>query len=276
MTSACNVGEGDGTFYALDKKTGKEAWRYRAGARIISSAVVHEGRVIFGSDDGAVYAINGASPNAGLRRAVFWDSALVRVPLSSANERLRAYLAGRGYEVVDAAALARFMTERVSDRVPSVVVFAIDHIPATVAPVAADTVLFRRYLNVGGSVVSFGAPPLIAPLNLQSLLGLNREAAPKLIGVRYTRGNFDPLGVTPTAFGTRLGLAQWYIDNWAALPEDVTTVLAYDEQGNAAAWIKNFGGPAGSGFIRFYAGDGSPGRPQNFGAVQTVAELRPR
>jgi outer membrane protein assembly factor BamB len=269
------VGEGDGTFYALEKKTGKEVWRYRAGARIISSAVVHDGRVVFGSDDGGVYAINGAAPNAGLRRAVFWDSAFVRVPLSAANDRLRAYLAGRGYEVLDAANLARFMTERVRDRAPSVVVFAIDHIPATVAPVAADTVLFRRYLNGGGTVVTFGAPPLIAPLNLQSLLGLQRDAAPNLIGVRYTRGNFDPLGVKPTALGKRLGLADWYIDNWGALPEDVTTVLAHDEQGNAAAWVKNYGGATGTGFIRFYAGDGSPGRPQNFISVQTIAELRP-
>jgi len=117
---------------------------------------------------------------------------------------------------------------------------------------------------------------LIAPLNLQSLLGLQRDAAPTLIGVRYTRGNFDPLGVKPTALGKRLGLADWYIDNWGALPDDVTTVLAHDEQGNAAAWIKTYGGPSGTGFIRFYAGDGSPGRPQNFISVQTIAELRPR
>jgi len=271
------VGEGDGTFYALDKKTGKEVWRYRAGGRILSSAIVHGGRVLFGSDDGGIYAVNAAiSPNAPLRRAVFWDSALVRAPLSSANDRLRAYLASRGYETLDAAALARFMADRERDRAPSVVVFAIDHIPATVAPVAADTVLFRRYLNAGGTVVAFGAPPLIAPLDLQSLLGLQRDAAPKLIGVRYTRGNFDPLGNRPTALGRQHGLAEWYIDNWGALPEDVTTVLAHDEQGNASAWIKNFGGPAGTGFIRFFAGDGSPGRPTNFTAVQAIAETRPR
>ena len=271
------VGEGDGTMYALDKKTGKEAWRYRAGARILSSAIVHEGRLIFGSDDGSVYAINAAaSPNAALKRAVFWDTTFSRAPLSNANDRLRAFLVSRGYEVLDANALATFMTQRVSDRNPSVVVFAMDHIPATVAPVAADTVLFRRYLNAGGTTVTFGPPPLIAPLNLQNLLGLVRDAAPKLLGVRYTRGNFDPLGVKPTALGRRLGLPQWYIDAWGAVPEDVTTVLAHDEQGNAASWIKSFGGPPGTGFIRFFAGDGAAGRPINWVNVQAIAERRPR
>ncbi len=270
------VGEGDGTMYALDKKTGKEAWRYRAGARIISSAIVHDGRLIFGSDDGSVYAINSAaSPNAALKRAVFWDTTVARAPLSNANDRMRTYLVSRGYEVLDANALATFMSRRVSDHAPSVVVFAMDHIPASVAPVGADTVLFRRYLNAGGSAVLFGAPPLIAPLNLQNLLGLVRDAAPKLIGVRYTRGNFDPLGVKPTALGRRLGLPEWYIDNWGAVAEDVTTVLSYDEHGNAASWIKNFGGPPGTGFIRFFAGDGSAGRPTNFVGVQVIAERRP-
>ncbi|MGH7712647.1 MAG: hypothetical protein ACREOG_15255, partial [Gemmatimonadaceae bacterium] len=78
------------------------------------------------------------------------------------------------------------------------------------------------------------------------------------------------------ALGRRFGLADWYIDNWGALPQDVTTVLANDEHGNAASWIKSFGGPPGTGFIRFFAGDGSPGRPQNFIAVQAVAETRPK
>jgi outer membrane protein assembly factor BamB len=270
------IGEGDGTMYALDKKTGKEAWRYRAGARILSSAIVHDGRLIFGSDDGSVYAINAAaSPNAALKRAAFFDTALTRAPLSTANDRLRAYLVSRGYELLDANALASFMAQRASDRTPSVVVFAIDHIPATVAPVAADTVLFRRYLNAGGSAVMFGPPPLIAPLSMQNLLGLVRDAAPKLIGVRYTRGNFDPLGVKPTALGRQLGLPEWYIDAWGAVPEDVTTVLAYDEQGNAASWIKTFGGPPGTGFIRFFAGDGAAGRPVNWVNVQAIAERRP-
>ena len=269
------VGEGDGTLYALDKTTGKEAWRYRCAARIMSSPVVQDGRLYFGSDDGAVYAVNAAA-GAPLARAVFWDSAFVQAPFSSNRTQLRDFLRNRGYTVLDAGGLARFLTDRVSDRAPSVVVFAMDHLPATVAPVAADTVLARRYLDAGGAIVWLGAPPLIAPPGMQSLKDLQRDAPRIFLGVRFLKGNFDPLGVTPTDAGRLAGLPSWYLDTWGANVEDVTTILATDEQGQAAAWIKSFGGPPGSGFVRFFVGDGSSGRPTNLAAVQAVAEMRPR
>jgi hypothetical protein len=191
--------------------------------------------------------------------------------------QLRDYLRVRGYEVLDATALAGFLTARLRDRVPSVVVFAMNHLPLTVAPSSSDTVLFRRYLDAGGKVLWHGLPPLIAPLTAKSLIDLDRQAVEQLIGVSFSRGNFDATGVTRiTEEGQRLGLPDWWLDNWGANPEDVTTVLAYDELGQAAAWIKSFGGPAGSGFVRFFAGDGSAGRPQLFTTVQALAELRPR
>ena len=56
----------------------------------------------------------------------------------------------------------------------------------------------------------------------------------------------------------------------------MTTVLAYDERGEAAAWVKRFGGGAGTGFVRVFNGDGTPGRPTAYAAVQTAAELRSR
>jgi hypothetical protein len=270
------VGEGDGTLYALDKRTGKEAWRWRAGARILSSAALRGGRLFVGSDDGSVYALN-AAEQAPLRRAVFWDSAYARAPLATSHVTLRTYLVNRGYELLDAAAVARFMTDRARDRAPSVVVFAIDHVPPTVAGAAADTALFRRYLDARGKVVWLGGPPMIASMAVRSLKELDRGAPERLIGVRYTRGNFDPLGVTRvTPEGRRLGLPAWYLDNWGADPADVSTVLAYDEQGQAVAWVKRFGGPSGTGFVRVFGGDGTPGRPHALAAVQTAAELFPR
>lgn len=271
------IGEGDGTVYALEKRTGREVWRYRMGARTVSSPVVHDGRLFIGSDDGGVYALNAApAGTSSMRRAVFWDTAFVAAPLSRNRVTVRDYLRGRGYEVLDAAGLERFFEERLRDRAPSVVVFSMDHLPATVAPVSSDTVLFRRYLNAGGTAVWLGAPPLLAPLTAQGLKDLDRSAPKRLLGVSFDGGNFDPLGVTPNAAGRRLGLPAWYIDNWSADPRDVTTVWAVDEQGQAAAWIKGFGGATGTGFMHFFAGDATPGRPQNHHAIQIVAELRPR
>jgi hypothetical protein len=272
------VGEGNGTLYALDKRTGKEAWRWRGGARILSTVAAEPGRLYVGSDDGSVYAIAAAADaGAPLRRAVFWDSVSAARPFASGRVAVRNYLVDRGYERLDEAGLARFMAERVRDRAPSSVVFAVDHVPATVAPVAADTALFRRYLDAGGTVVWLGAPPMIAPVAAQGLKDLDRDAPRRLTGVSFARGNFDPIGVSRvTAEGRRLGLPAWYLDAWAADPATVTTVLAFDEQGEAAAWVKRFGGPPGTGFVRVYSGDGSPGRPTAYPVIQTAAELRPR
>ena len=269
------VGEGDGTMYALDKRTGAEVWRYRVGHRIFSSPLVHDGRLYFGSDDGGIYAVNAARGEP-LRRAVFFDSAALPSAIVS-SEPLRAYLTRRGYEQLDTASLARFMSERVRDRAPSVVVFAMDHLPRSVAPVTADTVLFRRYLEARGKVVWIGTPPLLwlrPDSGGRTLKGVDRAAPARLLGVRHERGNFDLIGVakvTPQA--KQLGLPDWWLDNWGANPEDVTLVLAEDEWGLAAAWVKRYGGPSGSGFIRLFAGDGSPGRPSSMIAIQTAAEI---
>ena len=270
------VGENNGTLYALDRKTGAPAWTYRTGGALFSSPVVHDGRVFIGSDDGSVYAIN-ATDGAALRRAVFWDSAHTRAPMTNSYVTARNHLVDRGYELLDAGGLARFLLARIEDRAPSTVVFALDRLPPSVAPTADDTVLFRRYLDAGGTVIWFGTPPLIAPAGMTSLKQLDRDAVARLLGVRHRRGNFDALGVfRVTAEGRAMGLPSWWLDRWGADPEDVTTVLAYDEQGQAVAWIKRFGGPPGTGFIRLFSGDGSPGRPASLDAIRTAAELRPR
>ena len=269
------VGEGDGTLYALNRRTGAERWRYRVAGRIMSSPVVHDGRVYFGSDDG-VYAVNAAS-GAPLVRAVFWDTTYVQAPLSVNRVTLRNYLRDHGFEVLDRTSLAVFMADRTRDRAPSAVVFTQDVAPVTVAPVPSDTVLFRRYLDAGGTVVWLGTPPGMAPPGIQSLKDLDRSAPEQLIGVGFREGNFDPMGVTRvTPAGARLGLPSGWLDSWGADPQDVTTVFAYDEKGQAAAWIKAFGGPPGSGFIRVYSGDGDAGHPYLPEIVQTMADFRPR
>jgi hypothetical protein len=60
---------------------------------------------------------------------VYWDSTYLDVTRFGEHEAVRDYLASRGYEVVDDAALAELMTARVSNGAPSVVVFAMDRVP---------------------------------------------------------------------------------------------------------------------------------------------------
>jgi outer membrane protein assembly factor BamB len=274
------VGDGSGTIYAVDRASGKERWRYKAGRRIFSSPVVHQGTLYAGNDDGGVYAVRaGVAP---LRRAVFWDSSLVRASRVVTHVELRDYLAERGYEVLDGKALGRFLQERLRDRSPSVVVFSIDHLPPSVAPVAADTVLFRRYLDAGGKVVWPGIPPMIWPRDPRTGEGtdyiqIDRPGTSRLLGVDHARSNFDNYGAVVTAEGRRWGLSGWWDSNWGVDPAGVSETLALDDNGLASSWVKRYGGPPGTGFVRVYGGTWSAGGPTaNLAAVQAVADYMPR
>jgi hypothetical protein len=274
------VGDGSGTIYAVDRASGKERWRYQSGRRIFSSPVIGDGVLYVGNDDGGVYAVRtGAVP---LRRAVFWDSALVRASRIVTHRELRDYLGERGYEVLDAEGLGRFMRQRLTDRSPSVVVFSMDHLPATVAPVPADTVLFRRYLDAGGKVVWPGIPPMIWPRDPKTGEGtdyirIDRAGTSRLLGVDHARSNFDNYGAVVTGEGLRWGLSGWWDSNWGVDPAGVTETLALDDNGLASSWVKRYGGPPGTGFVRVYGGSWSAGGPTaNLAAVQAVAEFMPR
>ncbi|MGH7535596.1 MAG: hypothetical protein ACREMG_08420 [Gemmatimonadales bacterium] len=180
-----------------------------------------------------------------------------------------------------AAGLRTFLAGRAADRVPSVVVFAIDHLPETVAPVAADTVLFRRYLDHGGKVVWPGIPPMLWPRDPRTgefadYSGIDRAAPPRLLGVDHARGNFDGFGAMVTPEGTRWGLTGWWEANWSVDPKGVTEALAVDDNGIASSWVKNYGGPPGTGFVRIYGAGWNGGSPNvNFAMVQAVAEYLP-
>jgi outer membrane protein assembly factor BamB len=274
------VGDGSGTIYALERATGAERWRHRSGRRILSSPLPADGMLYVGNDDGGVYALRAA--NSALRRAVFWDSSLVRTSRIVIHQELRDYLRDRGYEVLDSDRLHSFLTERMKDRAPSVVVFAIDHLPPSVAPVAADSVLFRRYLASGGKVVWPGIPPLIWPRDPKTgesgeYKDIHREATTRLLGVDHARGNFDGYGASVTPEGRRWGMTGWWESNWSVDPAGVTETLAVDENGLASSWVKNYGGPAGTGFVRLYGGPWAAGGPTGtFSVVQAVAEYLPR
>lgn len=52
------VGCGDGYLYALDAKSGKQLWKFKASGGIRTQPVVHEGTVYVGADDGYLYALH--------------------------------------------------------------------------------------------------------------------------------------------------------------------------------------------------------------------------
>jgi hypothetical protein len=79
-----------------------------------------------------------------------------------------------------------------------------------------------------------------------------------------------------TSEGLRWGLSGWWDSNWSVDPAGVTETLALDDNGLASSWVKRYGGPPGTGFVRVYGGSWSAGGPTaNLAAVQAVAEYLP-
>lgn len=54
------IGDDIGTFHALDARTGRILWQYPTGMRIVGSAAVDDGVVVFGSANDTIYALRAA------------------------------------------------------------------------------------------------------------------------------------------------------------------------------------------------------------------------
>ncbi|HJU89168.1 MAG TPA: PQQ-binding-like beta-propeller repeat protein, partial [Gemmatimonadaceae bacterium] len=242
--------DGGGTIRALDAATGDERWRYRVDGGVLSSPSLGDGIVVFGSDDGSVYALGGAERT--LKRVVFWDSLVVQYAMARSHTTVRDHLRARGYEVMGAQALRAWLQSRATDRAPSVVVFALDYAPRLFTAATPDGALLRRYLDTGGKVVWVGLPPRMwipDSTGQRTLSGFGTGETSQLLGFTLKVDPFDAFGARVTSAGERWGLSGWFMSAWAAeVPEDVE-VLATDERGLAAAWVRSYGGPPGTGFV---------------------------
>jgi hypothetical protein len=265
------IGDNSGVLHGLDRATGTERWSFRAGGGIMSSPVVAGGVVYVGSSDGAIYAVR-LDQSAGLSRAVYWDSAQSAVSRRADHRALRDALVPLGYEPLAAAQLSSWMEQRIRDRHPSVVILATDQLPASFAQRDGVT---RRYLSAGGKIVSPGDPPFIWPAGPDGGRGystISRETTSRLLDVDHARAQFDRYGARPTDLGREWGLTGWWQSTWSIEPPRDGSVLALDERGLAAAWVKNYGGPRGTGFVQVNRGQWSP---NELGQLTTIAEYRP-
>jgi outer membrane protein assembly factor BamB len=243
------IGDAAGYLHAIDKDTGEQRWSYRARGGVITSPSVSDGVVFFGSDDGKVYALHEDATVP--TRVVFWDEAYERFSFLQQHLAVRTYLEGWGYVRQNADSLAAFMTARIDDRAPSVVVFAIDHVPAEIGATPSDTTLFRRYLDAGGKVVWLGLPPMLLERNPETaqVTAFDRTRPSSLLGVDHSSVNFDSYNSNPTALGRTWGMAVGRITTYAVDTADGIDVLATDENGRAGIWVRNYGGPPGTGFV---------------------------
>lgn len=257
-------GDGGGNVFAVHARNGAEQWRFKTKDRVFASPVIVDGSVYIGSDDGYLYALTGATtrtePRAAAKRAVFWEASQgFNWFRTKADEQMRDYFVREGYEQLDAQSLARFMQEQLTRETSSVVVFAAFRVPQTVLGDSTASALLRQYLNAGGKIVFLGAPPLAYKRDPQTdqVVALDFTIPERILGVRY-QGQ-SALGVngwyrsSVTREGMQWGLLrEWWVGGFAVNEEQVTTVLGRDEQGNASAWVKNYGGREGTGLVQLW------------------------
>ena len=181
----------------------------------------------------------------GYDRAVYYDDDYASGWIGNPEE-IRDELEAAGYTVLDADALQTWMEGHVADGKLSVVVFAQDIVPDTVAAENTEDVLLRQYLNAGGKIVwDVGTFPSImsGPMTARPPRGGNNgsvgilgfDASPN---TGWDSGNT----VTITEDGVAWGLTQTWssnrpcpVDNW-----DAMTILALDDAGNAPAWVAHY------------------------------------
>jgi outer membrane protein assembly factor BamB len=233
------IGDHAGFLRAIDRTTGAELWFFRSTGDVLSSPVVSGDLVLFASSDGSIYALH-VGRHAAVRRAYF--------PSEGEEQTVDKMLTNRKYEKLDGPGVAAFLRDRTADRAASVIVFNSD-------PPTEVIALLPPYLDAGGKVVWTGIPPALWPPDPKSgkrtgLDQLDYEAPGRMFGVDHARALFDKRGVRTTATGQRWGLTGYWRGTWGVSPSAVTEVLGLDEWGLAAAWVKNYGGPEGTGLVR--------------------------
>ena len=263
-------GDGAGRVHVADRRTGRDLGTFATGAGVFSSPVIVGNLLFVGGADGGVYALRlGNDPP--VQRAVFLDSAYVRADAAGRSVELTTYLSHRGYSMLDPKSIVSFLRGRIADKTPSVVVFATDHVPSSLDAAPASHSLLREYLDSGGKVVWTGVPPMLWAIDSAGkgpgLSEFKWNAPSDLLGVPHMAAIFDARGVRATEEGIRWGQPRIWRSSWGVERSGVTQTLGIDDWGLAAAWVKSYAGPEGTGFVRA-AGD-------DFLAIYLAAEFRP-
>jgi outer membrane protein assembly factor BamB len=260
--SIAYFGSNDGNLFALDRVSGAERWRFKTNDRIFSSPVAADGMVYFGSDDGNLYALKGSTAfdtsSITPRKVVFWDSKPGGGKWFSTgtDEWIRDYFKQEGYKVVDSRGLEEFMREQLGSKARSVVVFAAHRVPASLVKEESPEALIRKYLDAGGKIVWLGPDPIAWKRDSTGkMLGIDYSVSGKILGIKYPGASLEGIGwygATLTEDGLAWGLRGWWVGLGWVDPGQVSTVLARDENGMASEWVKNYGGPKGTGLVQLW------------------------
>ena len=277
---ALYFGDFSGTLFALDSKTGKVKWNNKLmDCFITSSPIVINNKIIIGGDDGNLYCINGTENPRGeknVKRVVYWEeSKSFNWFHNGVDVAIRDYFKSNGYEVLNKKSLAKFFGDQIKSETPSVVVFASNYVPFTVFDEKENNFLIKDYLNKNGKIVFLGANPLGYVYDRKSgkLTRIDFRIPSKIFGVDYNGELTDAMKgwfySKITQEGEKWGLSGWWVGIASVAKSQVSRVLAEDENGNAAAWVKNYGGPKGTGLVQLWV---NRSIQQDYSSIKNAAE----
>ena len=159
---------------------------------------------------------------------MFFDSAYIKSASVPDPSLLSRYFVNRGYKLLDEKALGEFLQARIADKAPSVLVFAIDHLPPNggghrrvrALAAAALSRCGREGRVAGDSTGALSARPEDRQCPAVSS-ALKWDNATKLLGVPHEAAMFDQRGVRATDAGKRWGLQQRWRTGWGIDPGQV-------------------------------------------------------
>jgi outer membrane protein assembly factor BamB len=244
-------GSADGNVYNVNKNTGEEIWHYNIGYENYSSPIFtpDKSAIMFGSDNGYFYSLERGAQS---HKAFFLPQNITGIgQYIVADKNIAPYLAERDFVQLDDQQLAQFITVRIADKEPSVVVFLYPIIPPTVLGKDPAKGLLRRYLETGGKVVWLGDIPNYFEID-SSNNTFKRDAGTgeKLLEVQFTHlqdsGNYYSKS---TQAGKNWGLPAWLKTTATPVMAKGVTPLAYDEFNRVSAYVKSFNDRPGSGYV---------------------------
>lgn len=255
----------NGNLFAIDKNTGKLKWSFPLGDRSFATPVVDRGMVYAAADNGILFALDGSGEQehplpAGPRKIVYWQGSKSAYDFNwfgeAAGASIRDHFKNAGYEVIDVTKIEGVIRELIEKKTPAVIVFADNKFPEALVQPATEESLIRKYLDAGGKIVLLAANPLGVQRNPDTgdLDSFRFGLLQKVFGITLYDRDWMNVGSVyssyPTEEGLRWGLRGWWVSASAIDPEQVTTVLAKNEFGMATSWLKNYGGPKGTGLLQ--------------------------
>ena len=192
--------------------------------------------------------------------AAYWDADYADHWITAGDAAtVRDALDAAGYEILDADQLKSWMDAHIPNGSGSVVVFCKDVAPETVVETNTADCTVRKYLDAGGKIVFYGDIPFYNQGNpgmvetnwgsggAVGILGFN--SSPDNAAAPWNSGNT----VQITEAGEEWGLTETWASVRPADAADVDIVLATDNIGAAAAWVKHYApGDTSGGFVRIW------------------------